>query len=157
VRVMGPAVSWLWEMGMMPARLTRPTVGFRPTRPQMEEGLTMDPSVSVPMAAAQRLAAAAAADPELDPLVVRARGWGVLVRPAGGLQPLVEREERMLAHSLRLVLPSRTAPAARRRAATWASRGAGAPSSASEPAVVCVRSPVSMLSLRRIGTPCKGP
>jgi hypothetical protein len=33
----------------------------------------MDPSVSLPTATAQRLAAAAAADPELDPLVLRSR------------------------------------------------------------------------------------
>ncbi len=57
----------------MPARLTRPTVGLSPTRPQMDAGLTMDPSVSVPTAAAQRPAATAAAEPELDPLVLRSR------------------------------------------------------------------------------------
>ena len=34
---------------------------------------------------------------------------------------------------------------------------AGAPASASEPAVVCCRSPVSMLSFRSIGMPCRGP
>jgi hypothetical protein len=49
----------------MPARLTRPTVGFMPTRPQMDDGLTIEPSVSVPTVTAARLAAAAAADPRL--------------------------------------------------------------------------------------------
>jgi hypothetical protein len=58
-------------MGMIPVLLTNPTVGFSPTMPQHEDGLTMDPSVSVPMVPAQRLAAAAAADPELDPDVLR--------------------------------------------------------------------------------------
>ena len=53
---------------MMPSRLT-PTVGLRPTTPQIDAG-TIDPSVSVPIAMAANLAATAAAEPELDPLVV---------------------------------------------------------------------------------------
>jgi hypothetical protein len=57
-------------MGMMPLRLTFPRVGFKPTMPQSLAGLTMLPFVSVPMAAAQRLAATAAADPLLLPLAV---------------------------------------------------------------------------------------
>ena len=62
----------------------------------------------------------------------------------------------MFAHSLRLVLPRMTAPAARNRSATTnASRGALAPSSASEPAVVSKRSAVAMLSLMRTGMPCR--
>src|SRR5580658_9261309 len=73
VRTMGPAVSWLAEMGMIPERLMRPTVGLMPTSPLMEDGLVIDPSVSVPMAPAQRLAAAATADPELDPEGQRSR------------------------------------------------------------------------------------
>jgi hypothetical protein len=67
VRAIGPAVSCVKEIGIIPERLTAPTVGLIPTMPQMLEGQTMDPSVSVPMAAAHRLAAAAAPDPELDP------------------------------------------------------------------------------------------
>src|ERR1041385_5266134 len=71
VRAMGPAVSWLWAMGMTPARLTRPSVGLMPTIEQQVEGDTMEPSVSVPMAAAHRLAATATPEPELDPDGVR--------------------------------------------------------------------------------------
>ena len=67
VRAMGPAVSCVLEMGMMPLRLTSPTVGFTPTMPQQEEGAMMDPSVSVPTATAQRLADTEAPDPELEP------------------------------------------------------------------------------------------
>jgi hypothetical protein len=52
---------------MMPERLTNPTVGLIPTSPLMDEGLVTDPSVSLPMAAAHRLAEAAAPDPELEP------------------------------------------------------------------------------------------
>jgi hypothetical protein len=64
---MGPAVSCEAEMGMIPDRLHSPTVGFTPTTPQSEEGHTMEPSVSVPIVMAARLAAAATAEPELEP------------------------------------------------------------------------------------------
>ena len=55
----------------MPARETSPSVGLKPTTPQTDAGETMEPSVSVPMAAAHRLAAAAAAEPEDEPEVLR--------------------------------------------------------------------------------------
>jgi hypothetical protein len=58
-------------MGMIPARLTRPTVGLIPTREFADEGQTIDPSVSVPMAAAQRFADAATPEPELEPQGLR--------------------------------------------------------------------------------------
>ena len=58
-------------MGMMPLRLIRPNVGFRPTKPLMDAGLTIEPSVSVPTPSGARLAAIAAAVPELLPLVLR--------------------------------------------------------------------------------------
>ena len=32
VRAIGPAVSWLKAIGMIPCCATRPTVGFSPTR-----------------------------------------------------------------------------------------------------------------------------
>src|SRR5450631_4048787 len=104
---MGPAVSWLAEIGMMPLRLTSPTVGLMPTRPLIEEGETMEPSVSVPTATAHKLEAAAAPEPELDPEGLRFSAYGFLVWPPRPLQPLVECSPRKFAHSLRLVLPSR--------------------------------------------------
>ena len=55
----------------MPAPPRSPTVGLTPTSPQIEAGLTMEPSVSVPMPMAARLAATAAAEPELEPLAFR--------------------------------------------------------------------------------------
>ena len=55
----------------MPLRLSRPTVGLRPTRPLHEAGDTTEPSVSVPMATAHKLAATAAPEPELEPLGLR--------------------------------------------------------------------------------------
>ena len=71
VRVIGPAVSWDAAIGMMPLRLTKPSVGLMPTRPQVDAGETIEPSVSVPTASVARLAAIAAPEPELDPLVLR--------------------------------------------------------------------------------------
>ena len=67
MRVRGPAVSWLCEIGMMPLRLIRPTVGFTVTRPFWVAGLSSEPEVSVPIAAAQRPAATATAEPALEP------------------------------------------------------------------------------------------
>src|SRR3989449_11690212 len=49
VRACGPTVSCECEMGMTPARLTRPTVGLIPTTPFAVAGQTIEPSVSVPM------------------------------------------------------------------------------------------------------------
>src|SRR5260370_24147005 len=109
-------------MGTMPALLISPTVGLMPTSPFMEDGHTMEPSVSVPMPMAHRFAEMAAPVPELEPQGLRSSAYGLRVWPPRPLQPLVECVERKLAHSLRLVLPSRTAPALRRRLTMAASR-----------------------------------
>jgi hypothetical protein len=123
----------------------------------IDEGHTIEPSVSEPMPMAARFAAIAAPVPELEPHGLRSSAYGFLTWPPRPLQPLVARVERKLAHSLRLVLPRITAPAARSRSATKLSRAAIEPSSASEPAVVIIRSAVSMLSLISTGIPCSGP
>src|SRR6185369_9012420 len=109
VRAMGPAVSWLCAMGIIPERLINPSVGLMPTIPVKEEGEVTEPSVSVPTATAQRFAETAAADPELEPEGFRSRTYGFRVWPPRPLQPLVESAPRKLAHSLRLVLPRITA------------------------------------------------
>src|SRR3974390_1353024 len=100
-------------MGMMPLRLTNPTVGLIPASPFDEEGQTIEPSVSVPMPAVARFAEIPAPVPELDPQGLRASAYGFLVSPPRPLHPLVEWLDRMFAHSLRLVLPRITAPAMR--------------------------------------------
>src|SRR6266849_2930644 len=100
-------------MGMMPARLINPTVGLIPTSEFAFEGQTTEPSVSVPIPIAERFAATAAPVPELEPQGLRSSTKGFFVCPPRALQPLVEWLERRLAHSLRLVLPRITAPAAR--------------------------------------------
>ena len=67
------------------------------------------------------------------------------------------RDERKFAHSLRLVFPRITAPAARKRATSGASVECVEWRNAKEPAVVGTGSAVSMLSLIKIGMPCKTP
>src|SRR6266852_1744908 len=144
-------------MGMMPLRLTKPTVGLIPIMLLEDEGQTMEPSVSVPIAAAQRFAETPAPEPELEPQGLRSSAYGFLVRPPRPLHPLVEWLERMLAHSLKLVLPRMTAPAERNFFATQESFAGLEPTSASEPAVVIILSAVSMLSLISTGMPCRRP
>jgi len=77
-------------MGIIPERLTRPTVGLIPAKPLEDDGQTMDPSVSVPMPAAARLAEMPAPVPELDPQGFLSRAYGLRVRPPRPLHPLTE-------------------------------------------------------------------
>src|SRR5262245_43378895 len=87
VRAIGPAVSCECAIGMIPERLTNPSVGLMPTSPLMADGDVIEPSVSVPTATAARLAAMAAPEPELEPLVSRSRAYGLRVSPPRELQP----------------------------------------------------------------------
>src|SRR5262245_46731709 len=164
VRAIGPALSWLCAMGMTPALLMRPIVGLIPTTPLVEDGPTMDPSVSVPMVAVEKLAEAAAPDPELEPLGMRSSAYGFRQNPPRPpfqprpLQPGVPRTNDFHpAHSLILALPRITAPAARNFSATKESFGGIDPCNAVEPAVVVILSAVPMLSFTRIGMPWSGP
>src|SRR5215213_6584107 len=138
VRPRGPTVSWLWAMGITPDRLTRPSVGLIPTTELTDAGQTIEPSVSVPTATAAKAAAMAAAEPELEPQGVTWRSYGLRHWPPRALQPLEERDERKLAHSLMFVLPRSRAPASRSRCTTKASRRGRELTSASEPAVVSI-------------------
>src|SRR6266404_490134 len=157
VRPWGPTVSWMCDMGTTPARLTRPTVGLMAATPLALPGQTMLPSVSLPNDTAAKFAEAAAAEPELEPQGLRSSAYGLFVCPPRPDQPLVDSKERKFAHSDKLVLPRITAPPARRFAATVESCNGGMPTSAHDPALVCILSPVSMLSLSRTGMPCNGP
>src|SRR5690349_9347425 len=105
VRAIGPAVSWLWPIGMMPSCDSSGRLGLMPTTRLLPDGQTTEPSVSVPTAAAQRLAAAATADPELDPQGSKLRRYGSRVNPPRALQPLNGANPRKFAHSERLALP----------------------------------------------------
>ncbi len=125
--------------------------------PVSDAGQVIDPSVSVPIAADTIPAATATALPDDDPHADRSSAYGLRVSPPAALHPLTEREPRMLAHSLRLALPRITAPAARSRATSGASRPVTLSASASDPAVVATGSAVSMLSFTSTGTPCSAP
>src|SRR2546426_3688080 len=144
-------------MGTTPAGLVTPTVGLRPTTQLIEAGHTLLPSVWVRGEPAAKFGEAAAPEPELEPQGLRSIAYGLLFCPPRPDQPLDEWKERKFAHSLRLVLPRMTAPAARSLAATVASWSGAVPTKANEPAVVCIRSAVSMLSLSKTGIPCSGP
>src|ERR1041384_6258400 len=104
VRAIGPAGSWLCEMGMMPERLISASVGLIPTIPFALDGHTTEPSVSLPTATAQKLAETAAPEPELEPQGFRSRTYGFRVCPPRALHPLLEWLERMVSHPLRVGL-----------------------------------------------------
>ena len=57
-------------MGMIPWRLTEPSVGLMPTTPLLWAGQMTEPLVSAPKAPMQRLAETATAEPELEPQVL---------------------------------------------------------------------------------------
>src|SRR5437660_6225459 len=123
-------------MGTTPARLVSPSVGLIPTTALALAGQTMLPSVSLPNETVAKFADAAAPEPELEPHGLRSMPYGLLVCPPRPDQPLMDSNERKLAHSKRLVLPRITAPPARRFAATVESCSAGMPTSAKDPALV---------------------
>jgi hypothetical protein len=81
VRAIGPQWSSVGQSIRIPARLTRPNVGFSPTIPQHEAGQRIDPPVSVPGAAATSPAARAAPEPPLDPPGTRVGSCGFLHEP----------------------------------------------------------------------------
>src|SRR5579862_7874392 len=154
-RAIGPGVSWLGEIGTTPDRLTRPTVGLRPTMPHTADGLRIDPSVSVPTASGASPAATAVADPDDEPLGLRSVACGFRVWPPMALHPELDRVERKFAHSERFDFAKTIAPARRSAATLAASRGGGI-DRASDPAVEA-RPLVSMLSFTTTGMPCSGP
>ena len=109
--VIGPAVSWVDEIGTTWVRLTRPTLGLNPTIPLIEAGQVMEPLVSVPIAPQANPAATAAALPDDDPQALRSIAWGLRVSPPIALHPLVDPFDLILAHSERLALPRTRPPA----------------------------------------------
>lgn len=155
-------------------------------------GNTIDPSVSVPSAAAASPMALAMALPELEPEGPAFSKNGHVACPPRPEKP-DGTSPRKCDHSDRLAFPSRSAPALRSFAATVASRGGTEPSRENDPTQVVniLSSPrgcanpqwysclsnktglmqakriqidslpslmsVAMLSLSRIGIPCKGP
>src|SRR3546814_9139143 len=135
-----------------PPRSTRTdTLVPYPTLFRSAEGQITLPSVSVPTPTLARLAAIALPVPALEPHGLRSSTYGLRVWPPRALQPDAECVERKLAHSLRLVLPRITAPAARRRATTNASSLGRLSANASEPAELII-GVASILSLSNTAT-----
>ena len=110
-------IPYQWPSGL---NGRRSRVGFRPTRPQFDAGMRIDPAPSVAVAAAHRPAATAAPLPPLEPPGLRSVFQGLRVIPKAG--PSVSP---MIASSGVLVLPITTAPAARSRRTTSSSWAAG--------------------------------
>ncbi len=75
----GPAVSCVEDIGMIPVLLTSPTVGFIPTMPLTEEGQLTEPLVSVPIATSTSPVATTTPEPELEPQGVRISPYGLIV------------------------------------------------------------------------------
>jgi hypothetical protein len=79
VAAIGPTWSQDQDSGQTPVVGTRPQVGFSPTTPQHDDGIRIDPAVSLPTAPATNPAATAAADPPLDPPAIRSGSQGLAV------------------------------------------------------------------------------
>ena len=73
LRVIGPAVSRVCEIGTMPACDQRPVVGRKPTMPQSAAGIRTEPPVSEPMPPGAMRAATATPTPPLDAPGMRVR------------------------------------------------------------------------------------
>ena len=80
-RVNQPGVSLLGESGKASLIHAMPGVSRSPNRPQNAAGTRMEPPVSVPMASGTMPAATAAAEPLLEPPVVRSGKRGCVQSP----------------------------------------------------------------------------
>ena len=67
--VIGPAVSKVEEIGIIPDLLILPIVGFIPTNEFAEDGESIDPDVSDPSETEDKFEAVATPLPELEPPV----------------------------------------------------------------------------------------
>ena len=119
LRVSEPEVLSPSEPEPYGAGETRPRDGFRPTRPQHEAGIRIEPPPSLPCAAGQRPAAVAAAAPPLDPPGVRPVSHGLRQSPFSS-----DSVCAIVPSSGVFVLPRKTKPASRsRRTAAWSKSG----------------------------------
>jgi hypothetical protein len=139
---------------MMPSRLIRPRVGFRPAMPLADEGPRIEPPVSVPRPNCAKPAAMDAPVPPEEPRGPLVRSCGLSVCPPKELKP--SGPFAVEANSERLAFARMMAPASRSFFTTKASSGGMEPLSTIEPPVVGM-SLVSKLSLSTTGTPCSGP
>src|SRR5215208_6585768 len=82
---MGPALSRLQQRTIAPLLLMVPNVGRRPVVPQVADGDTIDPCVSVPMVNGNKPAATDEAEPADEPLDPSCRFQGFFVSPPNHL------------------------------------------------------------------------
>jgi hypothetical protein len=125
---MKPGVSSEGASGTQPSRGMRPNVGLTPATPQSAAGMRTDPPVSLATAAGTSPAATAAADPPLDPPLMKSRCHGLRVPAPLGCWVVMPQP-----NSCDRVSPTMTAPARRSRLTTSASAAATAPARACEP------------------------
>src|SRR5690349_5831201 len=147
-RASTPTLSSDQQSAITPVRGVRPKVGRNPVVPQRCEGETTEPIVSVPMPKPIRPAAVPEAEPALEP-----------EEPSSGLNGLRDMppcQTSPEASAPTAVLPSNTAPAALRRAATIESFATGPRlANGSAPHVLGAPS-ASKISFRPYGMPCSG-
>src|SRR6266436_2472737 len=110
---MGPILSMVQLKPIAPKRLTRPYVGLKPVTPQVEDGETIDPSVSVPIENPTKpadVAEAGPADEPLEPVWSSSGAHGLRVTPPNHFGPWASAPIESFA--------TRTAPASRKRSTT---------------------------------------
>ena len=90
------------------ASVVRCRLGLSPTRPQADAGMRIEPPMSLPCATGTRPAATAAAEPPLEPPVLRSRFQGFRAGPCASGSVVGDEVS-----SGTLVRPSTTNPAAR--------------------------------------------
>src|SRR5579859_5662059 len=130
---------------------TRPSVGFRPTRPLHAAGMRIEPPASVPICNGPKPAAPAAPAPEDEPPVVCAGFQALRVMPFSGQSP-----GDFQPYSVVVVLPTMTAPAAFRPTTAGASSATGLGSEVRLPRRVG-NPATSTRSFTVHGTPSSGP
>ena len=148
LRHIGPILSSVQQRAMTPCRLTRPNVGRSPVTPQIPDGSTIDPSVSVPIENPTSPAAVADPGPADEPCDPIERSHGFLVCPPNQMSSLASSPVASFATS--------TAPAASRRDTTVASRSMTRSLYGAAPHVVGYPL-VANRSFTPQGIPCNGP
>src|ERR1700730_19177671 len=148
LRHIGPILSRLHVSVINPDRLTRPAVGRKPVTPQIPDGSTIDPPVSVPIENPTSPAAVAEAGPADDPCDPIDRSQGFFVCPPNHTSSSASSPVANLATS--------TAPASRNRKTTVVSRSITRSLNGAAPHVVGYsrRAPTSVMPY---GLPCTGP
>jgi hypothetical protein len=94
--------------------ITRPRVGLRPTSPHSDDGMRIEPEMSVACAAGTIRAATAAADPPDEPPGERPRSHGLWVAPydTGSVVPIAA-SSGVFVRPIGISPPARTRKASR--------------------------------------------